>query len=138
MFRSSLSSTELKQYSVPSACTAKFLRNRFCRYFTVRRHSVREYFYCICFLDSSPQKTRTFLLVINLTLADLSVGFTGKLMVLGIIYWTKQSHLPRNFRDLSFRVCNRILVFFAFIWPLSSKKHQGLLLQRDYGFVSRN
>ena len=62
-------------------------------------------------------------------------------MVLGIIYWTKQSkqsHLPRNFRDLSFRVCNRILVFFAFIWPLSSKKHQGLLLQRDYGFVSRN
>ena len=35
MFRSSLSSTDLKQYSVPSACTAKFLRNRFCRYFTV-------------------------------------------------------------------------------------------------------
>lgn len=64
MFRSSLSSTELKQYSVPSACTAKFLRNRFCRYFTVRRHSVREYFYCICFLDSSPQKRERFFLLL--------------------------------------------------------------------------
>ena len=59
-------------------------------------------------------------------------------MVLGTTYWTKQSHLPKNFRDLSFRVCNRILVFFALIWPLWSKKHQGLHLQRDYGFASRN
>ena len=59
-------------------------------------------------------------------------------MVLGTTYWTKQSHLPKNFRDLSFRVCNRILVFFALIWLLSSKKHQGLHQQRDYGFVSLN
>ena len=84
------------------------------------------------------QKRGRFLLVINLTLADLSVGFTGKLMVLGKTYWTKQSRLPKNFRDLLFRVCNRILVFFALIWPLSSKKHHGLHLQRDYGFASRN
>ena len=84
------------------------------------------------------QKGGRFLLVINLTLADLSVGFTGKLIVLGTTYWIKQSHLPKKFRDLSFRVCNRIHLFLALPWPLSSNKHQGLHLERDYRFVSWN